>query len=64
VSERRTFIVRFYGDAVPILEDVASGERVRLPDLASLECELKRRLRDGIDDAARDPGDASAATPE
>jgi hypothetical protein len=45
VRERRTFIVRVHPpDDRPIVEDVATGELVRLPDLASIPDELRRRL--------------------
>lgn len=43
--ERRTFIVRVYvHTATPIVEDVFTGEHVRLPDLASIPAEIERRL--------------------
>lgn len=42
--ERRTFIVRILARAPPILEDVATGEHVRLPDIAALASEIERRL--------------------
>ena len=43
--ERRTFIVRVHMPAhVPIVEDVSTGKRVRLPDLASVGAEIERRL--------------------
>jgi hypothetical protein len=43
--ERRTFIVRIHAHAeLPIVEDVHTGERVRLPDLTSIAGEIKRRL--------------------
>jgi hypothetical protein len=58
MSERRTFIIRVHSDGAPIHEDVATDERVPLPNLASLACELRRRLHDGIADAARDPRDS------
>lgn len=42
---RRTFIVRVHtGAGEPIVEDVDSGERVRLPDLNSIGAEIERRL--------------------
>jgi hypothetical protein len=45
--ERRTFIVRVHGRGdAPIVEDVWTGERVRLPDLASIADELRRRIHD------------------
>ena len=50
--ERRTFIVRVHADGPPIVEDVATGERVRLPDLASLAAEIERRLERPAGDAA------------
>ena len=48
--ERRTFIVRIHAREAPILEDVLTGQRVRLPDLPSLAAEIKRRLNDAADD--------------
>jgi hypothetical protein len=55
MSERRTFIIRVHpSDGLPIVEDAATGELVRLPDLASIPDELKRRLYD-IDEIAIDP---------
>jgi hypothetical protein len=55
MSERRTFIVRIHSaDGLPIVEDVATGERVRLPGLASIPDELRRRLETGPDDVAAD----------
>jgi hypothetical protein len=45
VLERRTFIVRFRASArTPELEDVSTGERVQLPDVASLPGEIRGRL--------------------
>jgi hypothetical protein len=64
MAEPRTFIVRVHGDDSLILEDVATGERVRLPDLGAIPHELRRRLHDGIADAARDPQDRSDAAPQ
>jgi hypothetical protein len=50
--ERRTFIVRIHAhDELPIVEDVFTGERVRLPDLASIPDEIERRLEDPMGDA-------------
>lgn len=54
--ERRTFIVRVHAPAdQPIVEDVSTGERVRLPDLASIVDELKRRLDHPTGDAPAVP---------
>jgi len=64
MGERRTFIIRVHGDASLILEDVATGERVRLPDVGAIPHELRRRLHDSTADAAGDPRDGSAATPK
>ena len=42
---RRTFIVRVHAETrEPIVEDVNSGERVRLPNLDSIGAEIKRRV--------------------
>jgi hypothetical protein len=56
VVERRTFIVRVHAhDAPPTVEDVATGERVRLPNLAAIVSEIERRLAEPAADArARD----------
>jgi len=57
--ERRTFIVRFHAhDDRPVIEDVCTGERARLPDLASIADELRRRLTEPTGDppAAAAPG--------
>lgn len=64
MSERRTFIIRFHrpGD-LPIVEDVATGELVRLSGLASIPGELRRRLY-GINEVAIDPPDAPDAARE
>ena len=47
--ERRTFIVRIHAREAPILEDVSTGQRVRLADLPSLAGEIERRLDDPAD---------------
>jgi len=45
MPERRTFIIRVHPpDDLPILEDVATGELIRLAGLASIPHELSRRL--------------------
>lgn len=45
MSERRTFIIRVHPpDDLPIVEDVATGELVRLSGLAAIPDELRRRL--------------------
>ncbi|MEA2136170.1 MAG: hypothetical protein QOC68_4079 [Solirubrobacteraceae bacterium] len=49
--ERRTFIVRVHAPAgLPIVEDVSTGEQVRLPDLAAIADEIERRLDGAGDD--------------
>jgi hypothetical protein len=45
MAERRTFIVLVHaGSDSPTVEDVSTGERVRLGDLAALPQEIERRL--------------------
>ena len=48
--ERRTFSLRIHAREGPILEDVLTGERVRLPDVPALASEIERRLDDPADD--------------
>jgi hypothetical protein len=65
MSERRTFIVRVYAhDELPILEDVATGELVRLPGLRSIPDELTRRLKEITADAAAERQDGHLANDE
>lgn len=48
--ERRTFIVRIHAtDALPIVEDVSTGEQVRLPDIAAIADEIARRIERSTD---------------
>ena len=62
--ERRTFIVRIHApDDLPIVEDVATGELVQLPDLASIPGEVMRRLHDS-DGIAAGPRNRPSAAPD
>jgi len=64
MSERRTFIIRVHPpDDLPIVEDVATGELVRLPGLESIPDELRRRLR-SIEDEGLAPPSWSWPPPE
>lgn len=50
-------------DHLPILEDVFSGELVRLPNLEAIPDELRRRLRE-TDEIAVDPYVEPGAPPQ
>jgi len=63
--ERPTFIVRVHAPLEqPIVEDVATRELVRLPDLASILGELRRRLRSTDDAVALGLQEGSSAPPD
>ena len=60
----RTFIVRFQqSEGVAVLENVATGERVRLQDLDALGAEVGRWLDSAGDGERKDPENGGPRDP-